>query len=228
MILDWEFQSSQVKDFGAGDQQQPQQGQVEQGEYFIAFPDGRLHRVRYVSRKDVEAMRYLAKIAAENIEPLRGPIYAYSPLKALQAVPAVLVPAGESDGEISPEPESQGPNNPAPGGFHGQRPGRPNNFAPPAAVSRPSPTRPSATAGSPKNFGQGSANPGVTKFGSPVGGANGQYGGPNPGAPNNFDNSPPSRVIPLGGNRGSPVAADQPAPEASDPRYILSYQKSKP
>lgn len=60
------------------------------GEYYVALPDGRLQRVRYISRQDVEAMRYFAKIRAENVEPLRGPIYAYAPLEKLQVVPASL------------------------------------------------------------------------------------------------------------------------------------------
>lgn len=68
------------------DEQQPQQS----GEYFIALPDGRLQRVQYVSRQDAEAMKYFAKIRAENVEPLRGPIYAYSPLQKLQILPAGL------------------------------------------------------------------------------------------------------------------------------------------
>lgn len=68
------------------DEQQPQQS----GEYYIALPDGRLQRVQYASRQDVEAMKYFAKIRAENVEPLRGPIYAYAPLQKLQIVPASL------------------------------------------------------------------------------------------------------------------------------------------
>lgn len=68
------------------DQKQPQQT----GEYYVALPDGRLQRVRYISRQDVEAMKYFAKIRAENVEPLRGPIYAYAPLQKLQIVPAGL------------------------------------------------------------------------------------------------------------------------------------------
>lgn len=68
------------------EKQQPQQS----GEYYVALPDGRLQRVQYVSRQDVEAMRYFAKIRAENVEPLRGPIYAYAPLQKLQILPASL------------------------------------------------------------------------------------------------------------------------------------------
>lgn len=68
------------------DEQQPQQS----GEYYVALPDGRLQRVRYVTRQDIEAMKYFAKIRAENVEPLRGPVYAYSPLQKLQIVPAGL------------------------------------------------------------------------------------------------------------------------------------------
>lgn len=68
------------------DEKQPQQS----GEYYVALPDGRLQRVRYISRQDVEAMKYFAKIRAENVEPLRGPIYAYTPLQKLQIVPAGL------------------------------------------------------------------------------------------------------------------------------------------
>lgn len=66
------------------DEKQPQQS----GEYYVALPDGRLQRVRYISRQNVEAMKYFAKIRAENVEPLRGPIYMYAPLQKLQIVPA--------------------------------------------------------------------------------------------------------------------------------------------
>ncbi|XP_017890619.1 uncharacterized protein LOC108631292, partial [Ceratina calcarata] len=68
------------------DEQQPQQS----GEYYVALPDGRLQRIRYVSRQNIEAMKYFAKIRAENVEPLRGPIYAYAPLQKLQILPAGL------------------------------------------------------------------------------------------------------------------------------------------
>ncbi|RLU26194.1 hypothetical protein DMN91_002360, partial [Ooceraea biroi] len=68
------------------DEKQPQQT----GEYYVALPDGRLQRVRYISRQNVEAMKYFAKIRAENVEPLRGPIYAYAPLQKLQIVPTGL------------------------------------------------------------------------------------------------------------------------------------------
>ncbi|KAG8040161.1 hypothetical protein G9C98_000731 [Cotesia typhae] len=64
--------------------------ELKQGEYFIALPDGRLQRVQYVSRQDLEAMKYFAKIQAENVEPLRGPIYAYQPLQKLQFAPTNL------------------------------------------------------------------------------------------------------------------------------------------
>lgn len=65
------------------DESQPQQT----GEYYVALPDGRLQRVRYISRQNIEAMKYFAKIRAENVEPLRGPIYAYAPLQKLQIIP---------------------------------------------------------------------------------------------------------------------------------------------
>ncbi|KAL6448443.1 hypothetical protein ACFW04_000397 [Cataglyphis niger] len=68
------------------DEKQPQQS----GEYYVALPDGRLQRVQYISRQNIEAMKYFAKIRAENVEPLRGPIYAYAPLQKLQIVPAGL------------------------------------------------------------------------------------------------------------------------------------------
>lgn len=70
--------------------QQPKSIKLEdpqRGEYFVALPDGRLQRVRYVSRQDLEAMRYFAKIRAENVEPLRGPIYAYAPLQQIEITP---------------------------------------------------------------------------------------------------------------------------------------------
>lgn len=73
------------------------------GEYYVALPDGRLQRVRYVSRQDVEAMRYFAKIRAENVEPLRGPIYAYAPLQRLEIVPAGLQVAVAPIAPIAPE-----------------------------------------------------------------------------------------------------------------------------
>ncbi|XP_011137191.2 mediator of RNA polymerase II transcription subunit 15 [Harpegnathos saltator] len=78
--------ANELEDEEQDDKQQPQQT----GEYYVALPDGRLQHVRYVSRQDVEAMKYFAKIRAENVEPLRGPIYAYAPLQKLQIVPAGL------------------------------------------------------------------------------------------------------------------------------------------
>ncbi|KAL7289943.1 hypothetical protein TKK_0016327 [Trichogramma kaykai] len=56
----------------------------QRGEYYVSLPDGRLQRVRYISQQDIEAMRYFAKIRAENVEPLRGPIYAYAPLQEIK------------------------------------------------------------------------------------------------------------------------------------------------
>ncbi|XP_034948855.1 DNA translocase FtsK [Chelonus insularis] len=76
---------NELDDEGNVDEQSRQAGQ-----YFIALPDGRLQRVQYVSRQDLEAMKYFAKIRAENVEPLRGPIYAYQPLQKLQFAPAQL------------------------------------------------------------------------------------------------------------------------------------------
>ncbi|KAL0134364.1 hypothetical protein PUN28_001273 [Cardiocondyla obscurior] len=89
---------NELGDENADDKQkQPQQS----GEYYVALPDGRLQRVQYISRQDVEAMKYFAKIRAENVEPLRGPIYAYAPLQKLQVVPAGLqlsvAPASSAD-----------------------------------------------------------------------------------------------------------------------------------
>ncbi|XP_014482489.1 PREDICTED: uncharacterized protein LOC106748470 [Dinoponera quadriceps] len=78
--------ANEFEDEDQDEKQQPQQI----GEYYVALPDGRLQRVRYASRQDVEAMKYFAKIRAENVEPLRGPIYAYAPLQKLQIVPAGL------------------------------------------------------------------------------------------------------------------------------------------
>ncbi|GAB1861108.1 DUF4794 domain-containing protein [Camponotus japonicus] len=87
------------------DERQPQQS----GEYYVALPDGRLQRVRYISRQNVEAMKYFAKIRAENVEPLRGPIYAYAPLQKLQIVPTGLqvsvapIAAGVAPAETRPQ-----------------------------------------------------------------------------------------------------------------------------
>ncbi|XP_043268836.1 pro-resilin-like [Venturia canescens] len=67
--------------------------QRESGEYFVALPDGRLQRVRSMSRKDLATMKLIASVTAENVEPLRGPIYAYSPLQKLEFAPAVLQPS---------------------------------------------------------------------------------------------------------------------------------------
>ncbi|XP_076750145.1 uncharacterized protein LOC143422999 [Xylocopa sonorina] len=86
------------------DEQQPQQS----GEYYVALPDGRLQRIRYVSRQNIEAMKYFAKIRAENVEPLRGPIYAYAPLQKLQVLPAglqvsVAAPIAATPAESKPQ-----------------------------------------------------------------------------------------------------------------------------
>ncbi|XP_070153621.1 uncharacterized protein [Polyergus mexicanus] len=84
------------------DEKQPQQS----GEYYVALPDGRLQRVQYISRQNVEAMKYFAKIRAENVEPLRGPIYAYAPLQKLRIVPAGLqvsvAPVAPIAAEVAP------------------------------------------------------------------------------------------------------------------------------
>ncbi|XP_015610493.1 uncharacterized protein LOC107275161 isoform X2 [Cephus cinctus] len=77
----------------------------QQGEYYVALPDGRLQRVQYVSREDAAKMRYLAKIEARNV----GPIYAYSPLQKLELIrpvkfeaPLAVVPiAAASDAPLS-------------------------------------------------------------------------------------------------------------------------------
>lgn len=73
-----------------GEESEIDEQQKKSGQYFVALPDGRLQRVRYVSRQDVEAMKYFAKIRADNVEPLRGPIYTYAPLQKLQVSPASL------------------------------------------------------------------------------------------------------------------------------------------
>ncbi|XP_066591812.1 uncharacterized protein [Prorops nasuta] len=79
---------NELDDQEAGNAEQRQNQQT--GEYYVALPDGRLQKVSYVSRQDVEAMKYFAKVQAENVEPLRGPIYAYSPLQKLRILPAGL------------------------------------------------------------------------------------------------------------------------------------------
>ncbi|XP_015599236.1 uncharacterized protein LOC107269645 [Cephus cinctus] len=77
--------------------------QQQSGEYYVALPDGRLQRIQYVSRQDVEAMKYFARIRAENVEPLRGPIYAYRPLEKLQFAPSALAVASQKTAESRPE-----------------------------------------------------------------------------------------------------------------------------
>lgn len=76
---------NELDEVGDVDEQQRQTG-----EYYIALPDGRLQRVQYISSQDIEAMKYFAKIRAENVEPLRGPIFAYQPLQKLQFAPTQL------------------------------------------------------------------------------------------------------------------------------------------
>lgn len=76
---------NELEEEGDVDEQQRQSG-----EYYVALPDGRLQRVQYVSGQDVAAMKYFAKIQAENVEPLRGSIYAYQPLQKLEFAPARL------------------------------------------------------------------------------------------------------------------------------------------
>lgn len=81
-------------------QQAQQKQQQQRGEYYVALPDGRLQRVRYASRQDLEAMRYFANIRAENVEPLRGPIYAYAPLQRLEVAPGSLQVQPSSSGNL--------------------------------------------------------------------------------------------------------------------------------
>ncbi|XP_012267831.2 RNA polymerase II degradation factor 1-like [Athalia rosae] len=96
------------------------QQQREMGEYYIALPDGRLQRIRYVSHQDIEAMKYFARIRAENVEPLRGPIYSYSPLQEVRFNPATLnvaaqsAPAGSStsSGKLELQDEAAAPSPP--------------------------------------------------------------------------------------------------------------------
>lgn len=71
------------------------EAQKESGQYYVALPDGRLQRVQYISSQDIEAMKYFAKIRAENVEPLRGPVYVYQPLQKLQFAPAQLEVSAE-------------------------------------------------------------------------------------------------------------------------------------
>ncbi|XP_046488983.1 glutactin [Neodiprion pinetum] len=83
---------NELDEEGDLDEQQveAQQQDRQKGQYYVALPDGRLQRIQYVSRQDLEAMKYFARIQAENVEPLRGPIYSYSPLQELQIAPASL------------------------------------------------------------------------------------------------------------------------------------------
>lgn len=76
---------NELEDEGDVDEQQRQTG-----EYYIALPDGRLQRVQYMSSQDIAAMKYFAQIQAENVEPLRGSVYAYQPLQKLEFAPARL------------------------------------------------------------------------------------------------------------------------------------------
>ncbi|XP_046748111.1 mediator of RNA polymerase II transcription subunit 15-like [Diprion similis] len=83
---------NELDEEGDLDEQQveAQQQDRQKGQYYVALPDGRLQRIQYVSHQDLEAMKYFARIQAENVEPLRGPIYSYSPLQELQIAPASL------------------------------------------------------------------------------------------------------------------------------------------
>ncbi|XP_015112101.1 pro-resilin [Diachasma alloeum] len=76
---------NELEEEGDVDEQQRQTG-----EYYIALPDGRLQRVQYMSSQDIAAMKYFAQIQAENVEPLRGAVYAYQPLRKLEFAPARL------------------------------------------------------------------------------------------------------------------------------------------
>ncbi|XP_063978943.1 uncharacterized protein LOC135163435 [Diachasmimorpha longicaudata] len=76
---------NELEDEGDVDEQQRQTG-----EYYVALPDGRLQRVQYMSSQDIAAMKYFAQIQAENVEPLRGAVYAYQPLQKLEFAPARL------------------------------------------------------------------------------------------------------------------------------------------
>lgn len=81
---------NELDEEGDLDEQQVAEEQRQRGEYYIALPDGRLQRIQYVSHQDLEAMKYFARIRAENVEPLRGPIYSYSPLREVQFAQAAL------------------------------------------------------------------------------------------------------------------------------------------
>ncbi|XP_019872076.2 uncharacterized protein LOC109600371 [Aethina tumida] len=67
-----------VEPIEGGESQRLQNGQ-EGGVYYIYHPDGRLQRVVYATKDDVRNMEYFARLRYENVEPIRGPIYTYSP-----------------------------------------------------------------------------------------------------------------------------------------------------
>ncbi|GLV43685.1 hypothetical protein CBL_06989 [Carabus blaptoides fortunei] len=59
-------------------EQQPEQ----QGIYYIILPTGQLQRVQYLTTNNAESMVYSTQLRYQNVEPIRGPIYAFNPAAA--------------------------------------------------------------------------------------------------------------------------------------------------
>lgn len=67
-----------VEQVETSDEQQPEQ----QGIYYIILPTGQLQRVQYLTTGNAESMVYSTQLRYQNVEPIRGPIYAYNPAAA--------------------------------------------------------------------------------------------------------------------------------------------------
>lgn len=59
--------------------QQKDNAIVEQGTYYLYHPDGRLQRVVYTTKADVQDMGFSAQLKYQNVDPIKDPIYTYDP-----------------------------------------------------------------------------------------------------------------------------------------------------
>lgn len=52
---------------------------VERGAYYLYHPDGRLQKVVYSTKANVQDMGFSAQLKYQNVEPIKDPIYTYDP-----------------------------------------------------------------------------------------------------------------------------------------------------
>lgn len=72
-------ESEQVPSRLRNRQQNKKKEIVERGTYYLYHPDGRLQRVVYTTKADVQDMGFSAQLKYQNVEPIKEPIYTYDP-----------------------------------------------------------------------------------------------------------------------------------------------------